>query len=230
MAATKAQLRTRVQRKADAVGSSRWDTTVGGSGETDQVIGVAYDREWIRVLDAAPDLRVTKYTATTDSSGQVSGSDFSSSSARFHRVLGLWGPSGHLYAQGHFRDYLGASETSVYDRVWYRSGSAIQVLPVESGASVKLWVCHLPTAFPSLATEATEITLPSDAQGETFTEIVALEAAALLLFKGGAEMSAGYQLQQVANALRREMLNDLTRPYGGPVVMQHADEPWEWSG
>lgn len=229
MALTKAQLRTRVQRKADAVGSGRWNTATDITGETDQAVSVAYDREWIRVLDAAPDLRVTKYTATTDNNGQVAGSDFSSSSARFHRVLGLWGPGGAVYRQGHFRDFVGQEESSgVFERVWYRVGSALQVLPAESGATVKLWVVHLPTAFTGLA-EGTEVTAPSDAQAETFQEVVSLEAAALLLFKGGAEMSAGISLQQQAESLRRQMLNDLSRVAEGPVVMRHGDDWMDWS-
>jgi hypothetical protein len=228
MALTKAQLRLRAQRKADAVGSARWDTSAGVGGETDQVIGVAYDREWIRVLDAAPDLRVTKYTATTDTNGQVAGSNFSSSSARFHRVLGLYGPGGAVYRQGHWRDYVGADESPTYDRVWYKVGSAIQVQPIEASATVKLWVVHLPTAFTGLA-DSDVISVPSDAQDPTFTEVVALEAAALLLFKGGAEMTAGQGLQQQAEGLRRQMLNDLSRVAEGPVVFRHSDSPFDWS-
>lgn len=228
MPITKAQMRLRVQRKADAVGSGRWDTTTGAGGETDQVIGVAYDREWIRVLDAAPDLRVIKYTATTDTAGQLAGSHFSSSSARFHRVLGLYGPEGMVYRHGHFRDYVASDEAPSFDRVWYRVGNAIQVLPTVANATVKLWVTHLPTAFPALA-EGAAIAVPTDAQEETFQEIVALEAAALLLFKGGAEMTAGQGLQQQAEGLRRLMLSDLTRAAEGPIRMRYDDDPYDWS-
>lgn len=228
MPITKAQMRLRVQRKADAVGSSRWDTTAGAGGETDQVISVAYDREWIRVLDAAPDLRVTKYTATTDAAGQIPGSNFSSSSARFHRVMGLYGPEGLTYRRGHFRDYVASDEAPSFDRVWYRIGNAIQVLPAKSSSTVKLWVTHLPTAFTGLA-DGDTLTVPTDTQEETFQEIVALEAAALLLFKGGAEMSAGMGLQQQADGLRRLMLNDLTRAAEGPLRMRHDDDVSDWS-
>lgn len=228
MPLTKAQLRLRVQRKADAVGSGRWDTSAGVGSETDQVIGVAYDREWIRVLDAAPDLRVTKYTATTNNNGQVTASNFSSSSARFHRVFALYGPNGAVYRRGHFRDYVAAEEQPSWDRVWYRVGQDLQVLPIEAGATVKVWVVHLPTTFTGLADSA-EITVPSDAQSETFQEIVALEAAALLLFKGGAEMTAGQGLQQQAEGLRRQMLNDLARVAEGPTQMRYGDDAGDWS-
>jgi hypothetical protein len=107
-------------------------------------------------------------------------------------------------------------------------GTAIQVLPVEASATVKLWVVSLPTAFVGLA-ESDSVSTPSDAQEHTFHEIVALEAAALLLFKGGAEMTAGTQLQQQAEGLRRQMLNDLARVGDGPVVMRHGDSAYDWS-
>lgn len=228
MPLTKAQVRLRVQRKADAVGSGRWDTSAGTGSETDQVIAVAYDREWIRVLDAAPDLRVTKHTATTDTNGQVAASDFSSSSARFHRVFALYGPNGAVYRKGHFRDYVASDEQPSWDRVWYRVGQNLQVLPRESGATVKVWVVSLPTTFTGLA-DGAAISVPTDAQEETFTEIVALEAAALLLFKGGAEMSAGQALQQQAEGLRRQMLNDLARVAEGPTQMRYGDDALDWA-
>lgn len=228
MPPTKAQLRLRVQRKADAVGSGRWDTSAGTGSETDQVIAVAYDREWIRVLDAAPDLRVTKYTATTDNNGQVTASNFSSSSARFHRVFALFGPNRAVYRRGHFRDYVASEEQPSWDRVWYKVGNDLQIQPKEVGATVKLWVVSLPTSITGLA-DGAAITVPSEAQEETFTEIVALEAAALLLFKGGAEMTAGQGLQQQAEMLRRQMLNDLARVAEGPIQMRHADDPLDWT-
>lgn len=225
---TRAELRVRTLRRADATGSGRWDQTTDATGEVDQLMGVAYDREWITVLDADAMLRAADISATSDSNGKYALADLSSSTARLHRILGVYRNS-VVHKPVPAREWLQAADHGLHARVWYRLGTSIQVLPVSASSAATFTVNSLPQAITGLA-EAGAITTPSDAQAETFTEIVALEAAAMLLLKGATETNAAMVLKQQAQMLRTAMLSDLSRLAEGPLVMRYDDDPAEWGG
>jgi len=233
MTQTRAMLRVRAQRAADAVGSQDWDESAGSSGEIDQKLAVNYDREWIRCLDADPALRVGARTVTADATGRYAMADLASGSGdtrqRFHRVLTVV-RGDQTYSPGRFRQFPSPAETLTSRRSWYREGTSLVLVPISASSVATLHVNYLPPALTALSTDSVTVEVPTEAQEETFAEIVALETAADLLNKGGRETNEGYGLRQRAEGLRALLLADLARLGEGPMVMQHADNAWEWGG
>lgn len=233
MSLIRSSLRTRALQLADAVSSSRWDsTTTGASGEVDQHMGIVHAREWRRILNAAPYYRVAKRTPSTDSSGQIAISDLSSGSGdsaeRFYRVLLLSVndvPMKEVQGADAFMSTLTTTGSSLSDGVWFRQGDYLIVPNAVSQTNCDVWVNHLPTRADNLANDASTVVFPDD-----YEDVLAYELAAILLSKGAAEVDAAAALKALAEDMRRDLLQDVARISGKPLVMAFPDSASEWGG
>jgi hypothetical protein len=222
---TRATYMDQTRAQADARLSARWTDV-----DVKYALGLVQTREWKRLLNANRFLRWSARTVTQGSTGLIALSALDSGSAdaqeRLYRI--------HDVAQG----------TQLYDEVeqtdiptgvtvggssgrysWYRIGDNLQCLPVESGASMTVWVSHLPTPMDQLSTDSIAVEFPRD-----YELLLAIETAAWLLIKGGAEVQSAQALQQMAEQIRGDMLGDLARESTRPMTMRYPDRAREWGG
>jgi hypothetical protein len=210
----------------DAVASDRWsDATIT------RVLNAVYADEWSNILNAQPYYTFAQRVVTTDSNGVVSFASLSSGSGdsqqNFFRVLSV-SDGNVLYTQTRFQDVPLATTTNylpTYPRLYYTAGQALQILPVSSGLQLYVYVNYKPTNFSDLASDASVIDFPD--ANET---LIANEAGARLLNKGGAESVAAQTLRNEANLIRSSMLDDLRRYTINPTMMAYPDQKYDWSG
>lgn len=231
---TRAQFRTRVQRRMDAANTTRWDTTSGTAGEIDQVLSFVFIREWKRILNADRRFRVRRAQPTTDASGRVtftalSASLSSDTEKNAYRIIQVV-KDGFVYKEVDL-------ETGVLDeindqnmRVWFREGDRVAFLPVEvstawTGTGDGIWVNYYPTPPDLLSSDGVTVDFPNG-----YEEILCLEAAAHLLAKGGAEVETTTSFKQLAETLRQDMLQDLARTSTRPQRMRYEDSAASWGG
>lgn len=227
MTITKAELRTRVLNMADASGSDRWDDTAGG--EVDEIIGVAFDREWKRILNANPYYRVGRRTPTSDSSGYYAVSDLTSGSGnsaeRLYRVI-AFSVDSTVYEETRLDQYLFPSTSSPQPQyLWYFEGSYIVALPLTASKQATVIVNHLPTRTDDLSAEDSTVTFP-----DGYEDVVVCSAAALILMKGSAEAGAAASLEIQAEELRQDMLQDIARRSLKPIGIRYNDSVSDWAG
>lgn len=226
MAVTKAQLIALTRETMDAVASERWsDATIT------RVLNSVYADEWSNILNAQPYYTFAKRTVTTDSDGMIDFADLNSGSGdnqqNFYRVLSV-SDGNVLYTQTRFQDVPLATTTNylpTYPRLYYTAGQALQILPVAASTTLYVFVNYRPTNFMDLASDSSVIDYPD--ANET---IIANEAGARLLNKGGAESVAAKTLRDEANLQRSSMLDDLRRYTINPTMMAYPDQKYDWSG
>lgn len=226
MAVTKAQLIALTRETMDAVASSRWsDATIT------TVLNSVYSDEWSNILNAQPYYTFAKRTVTTDSDGVINFSALSSgggdSQQNFYRVLSV-SDGNVLYTQTRFQDVPLATTTNylpTYPRLFYTAGQTLQILPVAASTTLYVYVNYKPTPFNQLTTDASTIDFP---EGNEL--ILANEAGATLLNKGGAESGAAQVLRNEAQLSRTIMLDDLRRYTIQPTTMAYPDQKYEWGG
>jgi hypothetical protein len=226
VAVTKAQLIALTRETMDAVSSSRWsDATIT------TVLSSVYGDEWSNILNAQPYYTFAKRTVTTDGDGMIAFSDLSSGSGdsqqNFYRVLSV-SDGNVLYTQTRFQDVPLATTTNylpTYPRLFYTAGQNLQILPVSSSLTLYVYVNYKPTPFNQLASDTSTIDFPDG--GEL---ILANEAGAALLNKGGAESGAAQVLRNEANLSRTLLLDDLRRYTIQPTMLAYPDQKYEWGG
>ena len=226
---TRAQIRTRTLRRADAVGSPRWDTTAGSSGEVDQILGLAFDKEWRRILNANRYYRYAKRTPTSNSSGRYVLSDLDSGSGdtvqRLYRIIKVV-IDDILYKHSRFDLWPQAEDKGWSPRVWWREGDDVFALPKQaSKAATGIYVNHIPARIDNLSADTVNITFP-----DGYEDIGCLEAAALILSKGGAETQASSELKALAEEMRADMLQDIARLSTEPLRFEPEDSAMDWAG
>lgn len=233
MSLTRAQLRTRCQRVMDAVASTRWDTTAGATGEIDQVLGLVHMQEWKRILNVNRHYRVNKVQPTSDSDGRIAISSLTTGSAdsvkNFYRVL-LFARANYPYKTGTVEEWALGETNGVSPRVWYLEGTNIMFLPKEvstalTGASDGIWVNYYPCLVDRLSSDSVTVDFPDGYEG-----IIAYEAAAILLAKGGAEFDTTQRLKVLAEEMREAMLQDLARTSAKAMRMSFEDTSAQWGG
>ncbi|MGN6205985.1 hypothetical protein [Humibacter sp.] len=217
--------RDQARAQADARSADRWSDT-----DVNYALGLVHTREWKRLLNANPMLRFGARSVAQDASGQIAVSSLDSGSGdsqeRFYRVLDV-AQDTVTYDEVSFRDVPTATVEPAANvmRAWYRIGDVLQCLPSESGATMTVWVNHTPTPIDRLAGDDSVAEFPRD-----YELLIAYEAAAWLLMKGGAESDAAKDLQQMAEQIRQDMLADLARQSIQPMQMRYGDRRWEWGG
>lgn len=225
----KSQLRTRVANAADALNSPRWDFSIGG--EVDTQIGATMDQEWRRILDASAFYRVGRRTVTSDSSGYYDIADLSTGTGddteRLYKVIAFTSGS-IVYEQTKLTNYLLAPENGLSNFpqwLWFFEGDQIMALPKQQSQTALVIVNHIPTRFDNLLEEDSDVTWP-----DGYENVLVWSSAAKLLDKGGVETGAAVALEARAEALRKDMLEDLIRRSLKPLGPIYADSAIEWAG
>ncbi len=226
MAISRAELVELTREAMDAVDSARWSDSLITS-----VLNVVYDDEWSNLLNASQYYTYAMRQVTTDANGVVPFSALSTgggdSQQNFYRILSV-SDGNVLYAQTRFQDVPLATTTNylpTYPRLYYIVGEQVQILPVASGTSLYVAVNYKPTSLSDLLSDASTITFPLGGEW-----IIANEAGARLLNKGGAESGAAQVLKREAAELRAGMLDDIRRRTINPTMLAYPDQKYDWAG
>lgn len=226
MAVSRAELVTLTREAMDAVGSDRWSDSLIKS-----VLNVVYDDEWSNLLNASQYYTYGMRTVTTDANGVVAFTSLNNgagdSQQNFYRILSV-SDGNVLYGQTRFQDVPLATTTNylpTYPRLYYIVGEQVQILPVASGTTLYVAVNYKPTALSDLGSDASTITFPLGGEW-----IIANEAGARLLNKGGAESVAAQVLKREAAELRAGMLDDIRRRTINPTMLAYPDQKYDWAG
>lgn len=223
---TRAELITLTRQAIDGVNSDRWDDT-----EITAVLDLIHDSEWSHILQVAPYHRIGERSVTTDSSGRFDLADLDSgtgdSEERFYRIVTLRDANGNVWSETSARNVpvASASGRALHgDRFqFYLYGEEIQVLPVANGTALTVVVNHKPPIISDLSADSIEVEFPAGN-----IAIVAWQAGAHLLLKGGQEPEAAGALLSMAASERERMLADLARRTMNPRFIEPADDAWEW--
>lgn len=224
---TKSDLRTRVLQAADAVGTTRWDTTA--NGEVDQHIGIVMDKEWKRILNANAFYRVSRLAPVSDSDGYYALADFSSgtgdSTQRLYRIIAIT-IDNVVYEQTQLSRYVLAPTTTVATPMylWYIEGTKIAALPKQTLKEASVVVNWIPPRQDQLSGDSVTVDFPNG-----YENVLVWASAAQLLNKGGAESDAASILAAQAEELREDMLQDLARQSIKPITMQFNDMNYDWA-
>ena len=226
MPVTRAQLVEYTREAMDAVGSDRWSDSLIKS-----VLNVVYDDEWSNLLNASQYYTYGMRTVTTDSNGVVAFSSLNSGAGdnqqNFYRILSV-SDGNVLYSQTRFQDVPLATTTNylpTYPRLYYIVGEQVQILPWGSGTLIYIAVNYKPTSLSDLGSDVSAITFPMGGEW-----ILANEAGARLLNKGGAESTAAQVLRREADGLRMGMLDDIRRRTINPTMLAYPDQKYDWAG
>jgi len=226
MAVSRAELVTLTREAMDAVGSDRWSDSLIKS-----VLNVVYDDEWSNLLNASQYYTYGMRTVTTDANGVVAFTSLNNgvgdSQQNFYRILSV-SDGNVLYGQTRFQDVPLATTTNylpTYPRLYYIVGEQVQILPVASGTTLYVAVNYKPTALSDLGSDASTINFPLGGEW-----IIANEAGARLLNKGGAESVAAQVLKREAAELRAGMLDDIRRRTINPTMLAYPDQKYDWAG
>lgn len=226
MSVTRAQAIANTREMMDAVSSQRWQDPFISS-----TLGVVHAREWSGILGANPYFRFAQRAVTTDANGQflyTALDSGSGDSAQTHyRILALTDGQ-TVYRQTAFMSVPIATTTqydSPYTRLWYDAGSSIQVLPVQQGLSLTCSVNWTPPRVDQLSADTVTIDFPDGHE-----IILWLEAAAILLSKGGAEVDTAQSMKALASIERQQMYSDIGRRTARPEFFGFPDLSSEWGG
>jgi hypothetical protein len=226
MAVTRAELVQYTREAMDAVNSDRWSDSLIKS-----VLNVVYDDEWSNLLNAYQYYTFAKRTVTTDSNGIIPFSSLSTgggdSQQNFYRILSV-SDGNVLYSETRFQDVPLATTTNylpTYPRLYYIAGTDVQILPVASDVQLYIYVNYKPTSLSDLLSDSSTINFPMGGEW-----IIANEAGARLLNKGGAESGAAQVLKREAAELRAGMLDDIRRRTINPTMLAYPDQKYDWAG
>lgn len=225
MSYTRAQLVTLTEEAMDAVSSDRWGSTLKL-----QALSTVYGRGWRRILGANRAYRWARRSVTLDANGRTTVASLDSGSGdsaqRFYKLLAAAKvDTNQRYRVSDFMDDPLRTEvhpTFPSFEVW-RQGDDLQFTPVEA-VSVYCWVNHLPTLIKDLSGDGVAVTWPSD----EYVPILAYEAGAFLLGKGGAEAGAAQMLTVLAEDLWGDLLADVARVSTDPLFVQASDSSADW--
>ena len=226
MAISRAELVQLTREAMDAVNSDRWSDSLITS-----VLNVVYDDEWSNLLNASQYFTYGMRSVTTDSNGVVAFTSLNTgggdSQQNFYRILSV-SDGNVLYAQTRFQDVPLATTTNylpTYPRLYYIVGEQVQILPVAAGTSLYVAVNYKPTSLSDLLSDASTINFPLGGEW-----IIANEAGARLLNKGGAESGAAQVLKREAAEMRMGLLDDIRRRTINPTMLAYPDQKYDWAG
>lgn len=228
MSYTRAQLVTLMEEAMDAVSSDRWGPTLKL-----QALSTVYGRGWRRILKANRTYRWARRQVTLDADGRIPVASLDSGSGdtaeRAYKLLAA-AKADTRQRYDTVAEFMDNPLATLVHPTWpsyrvWRQGDYWQFVPVES-VSVYCFVSHLPPLIRDLAGDSSVIVWPAD----EFVPIIAYEAGAFLLAKGGAETDAAKTLGGLAEDLWQDMLADVTRPTTDPTFVSASDSPLDWGG
>lgn len=215
---------TETREIADAKNDPRW-----GADTVLAVLGSVHLREWRRLLDHQPTLRMQTLSLTRDAQGRVPWADLSTGSGdackKVHRILSVY--DGELwYEPEEYRlSPLAGDLTNgagVPRPIYRREGDYLQVAPVTAG-SLSVVVSHVPTAMHALSGDTAEPTWIDD-----YEWVIVFEAGSRMLRKGGAETQASNELAALAAQFREDLYSALGRESHDTRRMLLGDDPATW--
>lgn len=226
----KADLRQRIIDMASSTSSSIEYDTTASTGEVDLHMGIVHSKEWKRLLNANPYIRVARRTPTVDSSARILVTDLSATGENFYRVLMVAinnTPYKEIISKEGLLAGIQVTTGSAMpgSNIWFRQGDYIYVPDAANAVTTGVWVNHIPTRADLLATDASAVVFPAD-----YEDVLVYEAAATLMDKGGTHSNEGEFLRNRAETLRRDMLQDVARFSIAPQVFAFSDTASEWGG
>lgn len=226
MAFTRDELVTEIRSLADAENDTRWTATT-----VLRHLDVAFDREWARILQADPYYRVQTLTPAVDANGIIAQSALSTGSGdserRFYRVIGVTAGKRRYSPSSLDENVLTLEADANYEagaRIYWWQGTDLVLWP-RPGDTATVLVNHRPTLPSALSSGTATITFPSP-----YELILAYEAAASMLAKGGAETQASADLKAFAEGIRDDLLADLSRREIQPMMWRYPDSRADWGG
>lgn len=224
MAKTRAQMIELTRQFMDAVDAERWSDSLIVT-----VLGAAFEEEWSNILNAAPYYTFASRTVAQDTNGQILLTALDGGSGdneqNHYRILNVSDGNSN-FSETRYQDVPLATSTNYFPPfgyAYYLVGNYIQCLPIGSGTQMIIAVNYKPTNIVDLASDASVITFP-----EHDELLLAYNAAAQLLNKGGAESNAAQVLTRMADAERASMLDDLRRKTINPTRMAYPDMRGDW--
>lgn len=225
MSVTRTQALANTREMMDGVGSSRWSDTW-----IKTVLGLVFLREWEQILGANPYYRFAQRSVTTDSAGQFAYTALNSGSAdsaqTLNKILSI-SDGQTIYEQTEFRDAPVAttSASGLSARRWYDAGANVQILPATANLVLTVSVNYTPPRVDDLAADGSAIDFPAGSEA-----ILYLEAAAMLLSKGGMENDAAQTMRAMADQERQSMFARITRRSVKPLSLGYPDSAADWGG
>jgi hypothetical protein len=167
-------------------------------------------------------------SVTADTSARVAKSSLSTgtgnSRQRLYKVRGV--ANGSVpYQQANAADYLTAAAGDGGTGVWWESGSYLQLLPGDASAALTVTVNWTPTPAGDLADDEDDVDWPEDHE-----MLLAWEAAAVLLARGGAETEPAADLKALAATARESLYAECARVSTRPQGWRYADTSDTWGG
>jgi hypothetical protein len=223
MAWTQATYLDTIRAEAEATDSDRWS-----DAHVARVLSAVHAAEWKQLLDANPDYRSATVSVTTDTSARIAKSSLSTGTAnsrqRLYKVRGVYNGT-TPYEEGEAADYLTALEGDSGTGVWWESGSYLQLLPGDASTTLTVRINWTPTPAGDLTPDTTEVDWPED-----YELVLAWEAAAILLARGGSETEPAADLKALAATMRESLLAQVARVSTRPQGWRYSDAADAWGG
>lgn len=226
MSVIRSQLLADAREFADATNSGRWlEPFVLRRAD------VVFQREWRNILNANRNYRVGVREVVVGAGGVILASDLNAGSADtaelLYRVITVAvGDSIHVeLPMDRVPGVHLSTEATSGQAIYWMQGADIVVRPASVGTTAKIVVNHVPPRPTTLVGDNSVVQFP-----DGYEDILALELAALLLLKGGAESQAARDLQREAKDMRDDLLADVSRLTTNPTQMRYSDSASEWAG
>jgi hypothetical protein len=225
MSYTRTQLIANTREMMDAVNSTRWDDSFIST-----TLGIASKREWSGILGCNPYYRFAQRSVTTSSAGLFAYTDLNSgsddSAQTWGRIFTITDGS-VVYREVSFASIPLGTSTNLAnpaDKVWYDAGSNVQILPT-GAVALTVSINYTPPRVDQLSADDATVDFPDGHES-----ILWLEAAAMLLSKGGAENDAAQTMRAMAEQERQLMYADIGRRSTKPTFLEFPDRASEWGG
>lgn len=222
MSATRTQAIAGVREVSDSAASARWSDTW-----IKTVLGIVHYREWEQLLAANPYYRFAQRSVTTDSSGQFLYTALNSGSGNTAQTVNkiITVSDGQtIYQQTEFRVVPMGTAVGYAAKEWYDGGTYVQALPVQESLALTVSINHTPCRVDNLNADSDTIDFPDGSE-----VILYLEAAALILSKGGMENDAAQTMRALADQERQSMYARIARRSIRPQFLQFPDSSSEYS-
>ena len=213
---TRLQARTLIRQLIDDTASKLWDDT-----NLDLLTEAAIDELWGELLDWNGWLRSTEQAVTPTSPGYF---DLDTGLTRFYRLQAVV-RGGQTFWPANQRDVLLSNNEAVVapDNTYAIIGSRVYLFPLDASTSIYVRYADRPTAYTSLASDATAVPWP-----DGYHMAYVYEAASRALEKGDREKSDTFR-QRAADEVAR-MRAYLRKRQIGPIMPWFDRDSLEWGG
>jgi hypothetical protein len=212
---TRAQARSLIQQLIDDTAAALWT-----AGNLDILTEAVLDELWGELLDWNAYLRATEVTPTIVSPGYF---DLDTGLTRFYRLQSIV-RNGQTYGEINVKDMLiDGTNFDGPSNTYAILGSKVFLFPLDTTTPINVTFADRPTAYTSLASDATAVPWP-----DGYHMAYIYETASRAMEKGDREKSdtfrsrAGEQIARLRAYLRKRSV--------GPVGPWLNDDAREWGG